>query len=54
MENNLESDFCVADAASVAHATFGHYMLTLSIILNHIKFSSIAVNHGTFVQNYGN
>ena len=37
IKKNLESDFCVADATRVADATFGHYMLGLPIILNHIK-----------------
>ena len=52
-KKNLESDFCVADATSVADATFGHYMLGLPIILNHIKVISFSINHSTLVQHYG-
>ena len=54
MEKIMESDFCVADAASVADATFRHYMLALRIILNDIKFISFSVNHGILVQRFGN
>ena len=54
LKKNLESDFCVADATSVADATFGHYMLGLPIILNHIKVISFSINHGTLVQHFGN
>ena len=54
IKKNLESDFCVADATSVADATFGHYMLGLPIILNHIKVILFSINHSTFVQHYGN
>ena len=50
----LESDFCVADATSVADATFGHYMLGLPIILNHIKVISFSINHSTLVQHFRN
>ena len=50
MEKKLESDFCVVDATSVADATFGHYMLALPMILNHIKFIQFSVNHGILVN----
>ena len=53
-KKNLERDFCVADATSVADATFGHYMLGLPIILNHIKVISFSINHSTLVQHFGN
>ena len=54
IKKKLESDFCVADATSVADATFGHYMLGLPMILNHIKVISFTINHSTLVQHYGN
>ena len=54
LEKNLESDFCIADAASITDATFGYYMLALPIILNHIKYVSFSVNHGILVQHCGN
>ena len=54
IKKKLESDFCVADATSVADATFGHYMLGLPIILNHITVVSFSINHSTLVQHHGN
>ena len=52
VQRKMGNDFCVADATSVADATTGHFMLALPIILNHIKFISFSVNHGTLVQPY--
>ena len=54
IKNNLESDLCVADATSVADATFGHYMSGLPIILNRIKVILFSINHSTLAQHYGN
>ena len=54
IKKKMESGFCVADATSVADATFAHYMLGLPIILNHIKVISFSINHSTLVQHYGN
>ena len=48
VQTKMGNDFCVADA----DATTGHFMLALPIILNHIKFISFSVNHGTLVQHY--
>ena len=52
ISKNLERDFYVADATSVANATFWHYMLGLPIILNHIKVILFSINHSTLVQHF--